>query len=208
MRAYLQTLPQNDASFRVVHTEVESANGIADVIHVHLRKDWQRSAAIGKIAPQWAFALRGLPYRRVFTTSLFADLTGASHKTAISVLRTFEKAGFCRQGVRAHCWQKIKQPVQLASHIVAIEAKLANWRRALAQAYRYLDFATESWVLLDSVNAAPAIRNIAMFRRLNIGLAVIGRETPVRRLFVPSKQEPKSPIRHWGMLSLIGRRSL
>ena len=208
VRAYVRSLPRSNADYRVVHTELESENGIADVVTVRMRKDWARSSGLAKIAPQWAFALRVLPYRKVFTTIAFSELTGASRSTAISVLRTFEAAGFCTRKQQPNCWTKIRQPIPVASQIIAIEAKLSDWRRALMQAYRYLDFATQSWVLIDAANSGPAFRNIAEFKRLNVGLAVIGPETLVRKLFAPSKQEPKSPIRHWGVLSLIGRRTL
>jgi hypothetical protein len=208
VRAYLRGIPTGGGEFPVVHTELESANGIADVVRVRLRKDWARSSGLAKIAPQWAFALRALPYRRVFTTAAFAELAGVSTSTARGVLRTFEVAGFCTRGRQRHRWTKIRQPIPVASQIIAIEAKLSDWRRALAQAYRYLDFATQSWVLLDAANSGPASKNIADFKRLNVGLAVIGRETRIRKLFVPSNQEPKSPVRYWGVLSSIGRRTL
>ena len=57
------------------------------------------------------------------------------------------------------------------SQVVAIEAKLRDWRRALVQAYRYLQFSTESWVLLDSARAASAIKERALFESCGIGLA-------------------------------------
>lgn len=57
------------------------------------------------------------------------------------------------------------------SQVVAIEAKLRDWRRALVQAYRYLQFSTESWVLLDHARAASAIREQALFESCGIGLA-------------------------------------
>jgi hypothetical protein len=173
-----------------------------------MRKDWLRSSGLAKIAPQWAFALRELPYRRKFTTDSFAELTGASRKTALGVLRTFEAAGFCELGRGAHSWMKIRQPLPVASQIIAVEAKLSDWRRALSQAYRYLDFATESWVLLDAANVAPALKNVADFRRLNVGLAALAPNNRVRKLFTPLKQAPKSPVRHWAILSSIGRRTL
>lgn len=55
--------------------------------------------------------------------------------------------------------------------VVAIEAKLRDWRRALMQAYRYLQFSTESWVLLDHARAASAIKEHALFKSCGIGLA-------------------------------------
>lgn len=57
------------------------------------------------------------------------------------------------------------------SQVVAIEAKLRDWRRALVQAYRYLQFSTESWVLLDYARAASAIKERALFESCGIGLA-------------------------------------
>jgi hypothetical protein len=205
--AYLKSMPKEANSFRIVHTELESGNGIADVVRVRLRRDWRHAAALRKIRPQWAFALRHLPDRKRFTTDFFAEMTGTTRKTARTILSAFKTAKFCIEGFPANTWIKVKQPIPLASEIVAIEAKLDHWQRALPQAYRYLDYATEAWVLLDHANAAGAIKNIKAFKRLNVGLVTLSSGKRPKKLYVPKKQLPKSEIRYWGVLCSISKLS-
>ncbi len=173
-----------------------------------MRRDWKRSVGLAKIRPQWAFALRAVPYRKTFTTDFFMELTGASRGTARDVLRSYQRSKFCMPGSKAGTWIKLVQPVPLASQIIAIEAKLVHWQRALAQAYRYLDYATESWVLLDAGRANGAIRSLKTFRRLNVGLMTLSPNSQPKPIYTPKKQKPKSPIRYWHVLSALGRRGL
>jgi hypothetical protein len=55
----------------------------------------------------------------------------------------------------------------------AFEFKRANWKRALAQAFKYSAFAHFSYVLLDFAHSAPALRSILQFTTANIGLVTI-----------------------------------
>lgn len=73
---------------------------------------------------------------------------------------------------------------------IAIEAKLKNWKRALDQAFRYKWFAKKSFVVLDSSNIRPAIKNIVDFKKMNVGLAEISTNGEVLVHFNPVKKEP------------------
>jgi hypothetical protein len=62
---------------------------------------------------------------------------------------------------------KYKNTVQF---VVAIEAKLKKWNRAIAQAYRYKKFSDLTYVLIDRNFCKPAIENRQVFFKYNIGL--------------------------------------
>lgn len=72
----------------------------------------------------------------------------------------------------------------------AIEAKLKDWKRALKQAYRYRWFAEHSYVVMDEFNAVPAINNIDLFKKYNVGLASINIQGQLKRIYNPTKEEP------------------
>lgn len=55
----------------------------------------------------------------------------------------------------------------------AFEMKLSNWKRALAQAFRYRAFAEVSFVVMDSKYINRALRQIEKFQIANIGLLSI-----------------------------------
>lgn len=73
----------------------------------------------------------------------------------------------------------------------AIEAKLKDWKRALKQAYRYKWFAEYSFVVLDEYYSKPALRNIAIFEKYNVGLASVSVDGKLTRHFNPT---PKPPL--------------
>ena len=57
--------------------------------------------------------------------------------------------------------------------VVAVEAKLKNWRQAIQQAYRDRLFADRVYVALPDRFASGAIENLSEFRRASIGLIVL-----------------------------------
>lgn len=82
------------------------------------------------------------------------------------------------------------QPV--TGEVIAIEAKLKNWKQAIEQARRYFWFANYTYVALDAQHAAPAVKNIQTFMDTNVGLVLIDDNSNVKILFQPEKSEPKS----------------
>jgi hypothetical protein len=58
--------------------------------------------------------------------------------------------------------------------IIAFEAKLLNWRRALQQAYRNTSFAYQAYVVLPEDIAARAHSYNELFARLGVGLCSCG----------------------------------
>jgi len=146
-----------------------------------------------------------MPYRRCFSTQFFQELTGTQRKTTLAMLGRFTDLGYCIRGSRRDAWIKQKQPVPLVTEIVAVEAKLDDWCRALRQAYRHLDFAHRSCVLLDANRASPGIRNLAAFKRLNIGLITLRSSGHPRVWFSPAKGTPRSSLKYWQANAEFGK---
>ncbi len=57
--------------------------------------------------------------------------------------------------------------------LIAIEAKLKDWKAALQQAYRNTCFVHRSFVLLPKVTALVALRSLAEFEIRGVGLCYI-----------------------------------
>ena len=53
---------------------------------------------------------------------------------------------------------------------IAFEMKLSDWRRGLAQAFRYRSFACECYLVLDQTRIRPALDHTEHFVRANVGL--------------------------------------
>lgn len=80
----------------------------------------------------------------------------------------------------------------ILTNSIAIEAKLKNWKRALNQAYRYKWFSEKSFVFLPEENISPALKQIALFKKMNVGLGTISRSKKINILFEPKKEQPYS----------------
>lgn len=61
----------------------------------------------------------------------------------------------------------------LDGHLVAFEAKLSNWRKALHQAYRNTSFAKKAYVVLPAKTVRAARAHPEMFQRYGVGLCSV-----------------------------------
>lgn len=76
--------------------------------------------------------------------------------------------------------------------IISFELKLKNWKKAVKQAFRYKNFSNISYVVLASKNANPALNNIAVFKKYNIGLAKFDNHSDFEILYKPETCTPYS----------------
>ena len=188
--------------------EFESPNGIADVILVDLLPGWSSEVNIGRISPEWAYALHKLTDTQCFSVDEFKRFAGVSSRRAKKALIDFAAAGFCERLPDSDKWRKKVRVLPIASEICAIEAKLSDWRRALYQATRYQDFANQSWVVMDQSKVAAALTNISQFTRLNVGLAGVDVFGGVYIYYTPTFRQFKSEVRYWYANSRIGAELL
>jgi len=207
VQEYLRSKPASRHSpHSLFRREFDATNGRADIIHVKLRSNWRTKIALGRIHPRWAYALKSLPYRRVFSTPEFQELAGTTRGTALKVLRSFEKYGYCTRAQAKDSWRKKSEPQPIVREITSIEAKLGDWRRALAQAYRHLAFSGRSYVLLDRARAQSALKNLQAFRRLGIGLITLQRGRLPKTWIRPENRRPRSEIVFWYANAELARR--
>ncbi len=74
--------------------------------------------------------------------------------------------------------------------IITIELKLKNWKRALAQAYKYKSFSDISYVCMDEGNINSVLKHLDMFKKYNIGLITISKNKKVKIFYKPNITEP------------------
>lgn len=77
--------------------------------------------------------------------------------------------------------------------VIAFEAKLSDWRRAIYQAYRNTSFALRSYVVLPNQVATRAERSPEMFRDYGVGLCACGD----RSLSVLIEAQTSEPLMEW-----------
>ncbi len=199
--------PRIDSGGKVCQIEFESPNGIADVVLATLTDGWEDRLRLGGIKPAWAYALLQLSDEGCSAED-FASFVGVTKATAKRVLKSYEEAGFCNFNSERKHWKKLESPKALVAEFCAIETKLKNWRRALYQASRYRDFAHQAWVVMDDRDVSPALRNLAEFSRLNIGLASIATAGDAKIHAKPTLRSPRSELRFWYANTVVAQRLL
>ncbi|MEI7235843.1 hypothetical protein WCT82_19815 [Pectobacterium carotovorum] len=180
--------------------------GIADIVIFKILNQ-DDAMDLGKISADWAFTLRSLPLRKKFNVETVSVLSGASTSASKKAIKEFIEAGFCEKKDN-NFFIKIKNPKPLCKSIIAIEAKLKDWKRALWQASRYKIFSNQSWVVLDKHCATPAISNIKEFEKYNIGLATVTADGIYEEIFSPEPDDHKSELAFWKANSLLAKEHL
>jgi hypothetical protein len=125
--------------------------------------------ALADLNPRLAPLLSVSAAESISTYGALAAAMGVSEPDARKVARMLQRLGRLQiegatiklEPIRAFPFQEI----------VAIEAKLRDWRRALTQAYRYRHFSSEAWVLLDHGSISAALSRLDQFKATGIGLA-------------------------------------
>jgi hypothetical protein len=90
--------------------------------------------------------------------------------------------------------------------LTAFEMKLTDWRKGLAQAYRYSYFADLAVVVLPPKQAASAKVDLDLFRESNVGLWSFNPATgAIRKHFTPRSSGPRSARANEKAIESLGR---
>ena len=90
--------------------------------------------------------------------------------------------------------------------LTAFEMKLTDWRKGLAQAYRYGYFADVAIVVLPPAVAQAAKSNLEAFRESKVGLWSFDKATgKIRKLFTPRGSKPRNAKANEKALDMLGR---
>lgn len=184
--------------------EFDCGFGIADAVIFKYKKE-PSLLDLGKVDPEWTYTLKALPYRKNFDLDYLCQLSGSSLASSKKAINNFIKAGYCIAKDK-NTFIKNRQPRDLCKSMVAIEAKLKDWKRALWQASRYKTFASESWVVLDRRYASAAIKNIETFKLFNIGLATFSTDGCYDEHFSPKKDAHQSDIAYWKANAILAQK--
>lgn len=187
--------------------EVEAGVGVADLV---LTKRAARSTAglraLGNVSPRLAVLLSQEVGDAIRSWQALSGSLGTSKAATQRVIAQLSVAGVAKQSRESLELLTIKTlPFE---RLIAIEAKLSDWQRVLVQAYRNLQFADESWVVLDNAFIRPALAQLERFKVAGVGLASIDHQ---RGLFVhhaAMSQGPMSLGKRWQAQSVLAARVL
>jgi hypothetical protein len=170
---FLREIGQKAVKRLILLEEFNCYNGVADIVLAILRPYVRRKKSRQPVNHNWLLPLAQLSENRVVQVKEYAEFFGVSNRTARKHLENFADAGFLA------CLEKGRYRVNRAyspvlESTISLEAKLHDWRRGLAQAYRYRRFSNHSFVLLPEAMAGGALNNLDAFRRHDVGLVTLG----------------------------------
>lgn len=89
---------------------------------------------------------------------------------------------------------KINNKKRIVNKIItSFEVKIYNWRRALAQAYRYKYYSHRVIVIIPSENVIPAVKNLYRFKALEVGLWTFDSKLGlIHKFYTPRIRKSKS----------------
>ena len=190
-----------------IELEVDAGVGVADLV---LTKRAPRSTeglrALGSVSPRLAVLLSQALGDSIKSRQELAANLGTSEGTAQRVIARLSVAGVVSQTRDSLDIATVGTPP--FERLIAIEAKISDWQRVLVQAYRNLQFADESWVVLDHTYIRPAMAQLERFKVAGVGLASIDRN---RGLFIhhgATAQGPVSLGKRWQAQAVLASRVL
>lgn len=175
-RKFLNEICNKSISRYFIISEFDSYVGVADIIIGTYRPYLSRKNQRESINLNWVKPLQDFLLGQVFSFEDFKKRYNLSSNSARLWLDEYVDAGFISKN-KQNIYLVKKEYEFITDNVIAIEAKLKNWRKALSQANRYRKFSDFSFVLLDESNAKAAIRNITLFKENNIGLITMNKES-------------------------------
>ena len=150
-----------------VELELDAGVGIADLV---LAKRAARTTgalrALSSVNQRLAVLLSHGVGSTISTRAALASALGTSDGGAQRVLAQLSSAGLACGSAKEFSISTVSTlPFE---RVIAVEAKLSEWKRVLVQAYRNLQFADESWVVLDHAYVRPALAQIGRFTSLGV----------------------------------------
>lgn len=181
-RELQETIAELDFEFFTSHPisftrrEVRVGGCIPDLVSIHFKKD----PTIHPWPSRWS-------YKHSFAVWLLRDQALSIEDIAASFFEPVERVSpiidnLLSSGVAVELRNKkinLAKHVQINSraNVTAVEAKLKNWRQALAQAIRYKDFANVVVVAMDATMIPTKDVHLDQFRAEQVGLCAVSYES-------------------------------
>ncbi len=182
--------------------EIDAGVGVADLVLAPKPEAIADLRLVRRVPPRLAPLLAPTTARRIRSIQAFMASTGMSRPAALRALGDLALRGLVlRDGEAVQLRAASAAPFK---HVVAIEAKLYDWGRALTQAYRNRQFATQSWVVLDA-HYSLSKAAIDAFTQAGVGLAACSTTGQLRFYVKARTMRPVSLQRSWVAQAVIAR---
>ena len=202
-QAFISVLRRSTPGGWSLLCEIDAGVGVADLILVESQRARQAELRLLRRVPlRLAPLLAPDVASRLTSVSAFRQATGMSRPSALRIVSALVALRLAdREGERLQLRAVHSPPFD---HVVAIEAKLRDWKRAITQAYRNRQFASQSWVVLDAYYAVSDTA-VESFARAQVGLATCSSAGELRIHVQAETLPPSSSQRNWTAQAVIAR---
>jgi hypothetical protein len=204
--AIAECVNRSRGSYRM-ELELDAGVGIADLVLANREPRSTRAVRLlACVPPRLSALLDPEVAREIRSRSALAARLGLTEQAATRVLRHLRDAGL----VKVTASEVVLSSIRKApfAQIIAVEAKLSDWPRALVQAYRNRQFADESWVVLDHRFHQSAIAQIGRFQRSGVGLASVAKAGGLYIHCAALSAPAGSASKRWHAQAALARRAV
>jgi hypothetical protein len=132
-----------------------------------------------------------------------SERTGKSFKTVMACLKSLQEVRAVLE--KADKYELSSSWRNILPEIVAIEAKVTDWRKAISQAARNRIFAHKSFVALPE-GVARRVRREALFAKLGIGILGVDGDD-VRVVKLPRRHLPRAWTYYYQLAEVVANYS-
>lgn len=176
--------------------EISADLGVADIVFFNFNRKIINERKRKKISPiksngiiKTLMLIKNK--KRISITYLVNKLFCSESDLKNNILRYLERQDILKK-IGNDCYEKKYNYKIGLDNIVAIEAKIKDWKRGLYQAYHYKLFANASYLALHRNYTRQAKKNINLFKKLNVGLISVTEKCVEEILYSPTKEKPQS----------------
>ena len=170
--------PRYRDSLVTIGVDIPVGPGVPDVLIVGLDSDairWRLRHSLAPLTRQDAVVIAALADRALSIDELSRRIQVPKRRLTSEWLPRLTDSGLVK--VTAEKVSKTDRFVPVQTHVIAIEAKLRDWRKGVGQARRYLRFANRVFLALDVAAARPAMVYRQNLRSLGVGLLTADAES-------------------------------
>ncbi|MCD4817679.1 MAG: hypothetical protein K8S23_03180 [Candidatus Cloacimonetes bacterium] len=186
----------SNLGFEKIINEFNSGYGIADVIGIKKKPD----SAIYSFSSVFEVGIISKISRKNWT--LFSEIMNESMYSEkylkYNILNKFVKNGFLIK--KKNQYKRLRELPNEYNPLIAIEAKLINWKAAFSQALRYKKYADYTYIAIPDDIASKI--DIDLFKENKIGILTVNKYQI--KVFLKANKNPKKDV----LYSLVAKSYL
>lgn len=168
-------------------TEISIGECIPDILIVGFDKEISKFDSSRKMSSKHVYLFWIIKSYEYISIEDITKISFQRKSKVIQLLDDLSTLGIIKKEEGSGRYIPEREITNIKSEVVAIEAKLSNWRQALIQAQRYKKFADKVLVVMDADKAPRRNEDLRKFNDAKVGLCALSPKS-CEWLVIPSVQ--------------------